>query len=992
MTAMYASSLVGRPKHCADHAFGKKRQEQLRCNEAIAIDFINRTMGTLMNIDELYSMLKDGVLLCNLVNKLRPGTIKNVAQKNLTFVRMDNILRFLEGARQLGLEKAQLFQAIDLYEAKDMTAVIHTIAALAQLPNEQLSAQLSSNKKELISNKEFPSFNNKEKTSPEKGTDKEDDKIDSGNIHNQNQDLSCTVSREKGLQGDLPLDDIRQAFFLKDSILCNNILSEDSPQKNLENISNNHQRSSYDDNVKVSIVSPDTFDQSDVNNTLIEYQSEPAPHNKHRGIRDMFNVVDQNARNNQCQQTQRDAITKDQMLSKINYDLSPKKDLSEVHNENNDEQNNIKSGGLSVYSISRPPKSPLRPGYQPTEQTSLLYENQSEDKANQIQIASPIQEHTTNYPHSPYSSASETTASHNMPKSTKTVKNDRAVSVHNPLAPVKSDPSKKRRQSLSIPQSHLKSAQNHTTDLNDNVSDSEGFGQKTDQKTLNTANGPPKEDSSRIKLTLKSTDGTTSTHYQLGNCIGKGQFGSVYRALDLATGEIVAIKRINLEDEEVRDQEMMQEVSLLQTLSHINVIQYLGFIRTEEHLNIVLEFAENGSLMSTSKAFGAFPEKLVASFCVKILSGLEYLHSNEVVHCDLKAANILTTKTGDVKLTDFGVSLNLKIKGADAGTVSGTPNWMAPEVIELKGASTKSDIWLVLDSKSKRVLTLQIYMQTRSLGCTLVEFVTGKPPYADLIAMSAMFRIVEDDYPPLPENISTEMHDFLMCCFQKKPEDRPTAKQLKEHEWIKKNQKDVQKVFPESNLLVDTPQICLPDTKDYLTTLLNTSGTASSLKETSLPYLSTDSLIEEKNTVPSFTYSCSESDQEESHTSLTENDTYETHRFIRTSFGKKLVECKVCSETMLERAIFCEVCALICHEECKHLAHSCPRTVNEQQPTYDRTGAIKKRLLHYRAASEDSKVKVWKEVKGGVWDAIQPLLCITIHRRRASVNIQKRLD
>lgn len=79
--------------------------------------------------------------------------------------------------------------------------------------------------------------------------------------------------------------------------------------------------------------------------------------------------------------------------------------------------------------------------------------------------------------------------------------------------------------------------------------------------------------------------------------------------------------------------------------------------------------------MSTLKAFGAFPEKLVASFCIKILRGLEYLHENEVVHCDLKSANILTTKTGDVKLTDFGVSLNLKLKTVDAETISGTPNW-----------------------------------------------------------------------------------------------------------------------------------------------------------------------------------------------------------------------------------------------------------------------------------------------------------------------------
>lgn len=104
------------------------------------------------------------------------------------------------------------------------------------------------------------------------------------------------------------------------------------------------------------------------------------------------------------------------------------------------------------------------------------------------------------------------------------------------------------------------------------------------------------------------------------------------------------------------------------------MIRFIGF-STSKSLDIILEYAENGSLMSTLKAFGAFPEKLVASFCYKILCGLEYLHENQVVHCDLKAANILTTKTGDVKLTDFGISLNLKIKGTTTTEVSGTPNW-----------------------------------------------------------------------------------------------------------------------------------------------------------------------------------------------------------------------------------------------------------------------------------------------------------------------------
>jgi serine/threonine protein kinase len=168
-----------------------------------------------------------------------------------------------------------------------------------------------------------------------------------------------------------------------------------------------------------------------------------------------------------------------------------------------------------------------------------------------------------------------------------------------------------------------------------------------------------------------------------------------------------------------------------------------------------LEFVENGSLLSTLKSFGSFPETLAAGYCTSILLGLQYLHDQNVVHCDLKAANLLTTTSGHVKLSDFGVSLNLGLKETEVGVVAGTPNWskyrgwngrkinrltylalmiVAPEVIELKGASTKSDIW--------------------SLGCTIIELCTGKPPYSDLLPMTALFRIVEDDYPPIPDGLS----------------------------------------------------------------------------------------------------------------------------------------------------------------------------------------------------------------------------------------------
>jgi serine/threonine protein kinase len=201
---------------------------------------------------------------------------------------------------------------------------------------------------------------------------------------------------------------------------------------------------------------------------------------------------------------------------------------------------------------------------------------------------------------------------------------------------------------------------------------------------------------------------------------------------------VKCIRLEGLKEEEVT--QLMREVDLVKSLSHPSIVKYEGMARDEDTLSIVLEFvvsrchflsfsnsdalryAENGSLGQTLKAFGRLNERLVAGYVVKILEGLHYLHQSEVVHCDLKAANILTTKNGNVKLSDFGVSLNLRTVGRERENVAGTPNWMAPEVIELKGASPKSDIW--------------------SLACTVIELLTGRPPYAEIAnGMSGEFPV-----------------------------------------------------------------------------------------------------------------------------------------------------------------------------------------------------------------------------------------------------------
>ncbi len=261
--------------------------------------------------------------------------------------------------------------------------------------------------------------------------------------------------------------------------------------------------------------------------------------------------------------------------------------------------------------------------------------------------------------------------------------------------------------------------------------------------------------------------------YQLSDCLGKGAFGSVYRAFNWSNGETVAIKQIQLSHlPKTELNTIMQEIELLKNLQHANIVKYHGSVRDTNNLYIILEYCENGSLHSICKNFGKFPENLVSLYTAQVLQGLLFLHDQGVIHRDIKGANILTTKEGLVKLADFGVAT--KQQGLAEGSVVGTPYWMAPEVIELAGATTASDIW--------------------SLGCTVIELLDGKPPYHKLAPMPALFRIVNDDHPPLPEGASPLVRDFLMQCFQKDPNLRVNAKKLLKHPWIVSTRKnDVKK-------------------------------------------------------------------------------------------------------------------------------------------------------------------------------------------------------
>ncbi len=276
---------------------------------------------------------------------------------------------------------------------------------------------------------------------------------------------------------------------------------------------------------------------------------------------------------------------------------------------------------------------------------------------------------------------------------------------------------------------------------------------------------------------IESKSSLTSK-FLIGEELGFGAFSKVYKGLDLRNGDFVALKQLPLEglSEDERDN-LVLEIDLLRKLNHKNIVKYYGSYRSKLHLYIILEYVENGSLSQIIKPnkFGAFPESLAAVYMKQILDGLAYLHEQGVIHRDIKGANILTTKEGVVKLADFGVATmstqrdatkTHSLKGDFSNPVVGTPYWMAPEVIEMSGVTFSSDIW--------------------SVGCTAIELLTGKPPYFDMMPLSALFHIVQDDYPPMPEGISAEMKDFLLKCFQKKPDRRPAAAELLTHDWFQK--------------------------------------------------------------------------------------------------------------------------------------------------------------------------------------------------------------
>jgi len=246
--------------------------------------------------------------------------------------------------------------------------------------------------------------------------------------------------------------------------------------------------------------------------------------------------------------------------------------------------------------------------------------------------------------------------------------------------------------------------------------------------------------------------------------LGKGSYGIVYKAENLETKQIVALKAIPLDG--VEENDVQKEIDIMLKTTHPNIVKCYSYFKTDNKIWIEMEYCSGGSLLDImARCKKTLHEQEIKEVVKQALQALSYLHNQRRIHRDIKCGNLMLNDEGQLKLGDFGVSAQLNDTEGCRRTTIGSPYWMAPEMItqEDAGYNEKVDIW--------------------SLGITIIEMAQGRPPLYDHLPLSALFRIPTGPPPTFtsPEEYTPALNSFLAACLIKEPDKRPSSAELQNH-------------------------------------------------------------------------------------------------------------------------------------------------------------------------------------------------------------------